>query len=327
MTTQAVVFESPGKTAFREIELPEPGPEDVLLRTTRSVISSGTEGWVLQDLFTWEATKYPCVPGYQRVGVVERVGSGVKGIEEGSTWACTWGRWEAPVASQWGSHAALCCTPASELYSIPDGASHDDAAAFVVAQVGYNAASRIAMEQGDWVLVYGDGIIGQFACQAAKARGARVALAGHRSERLQAASLAGADAVVNRKHASVAEALEMAGARPVAIIDTIQTLDCQAEYLPFLEDRTGQIVYSGFTPGAAWADMARLQQKELTTHFVAGWTRARLEATLNLMAEGKMTARSVISHRLPAQQAPDAYAKILAKEPGFVAALLDWTGA
>ena len=63
-----------------------------------------------------------------------------------------------------------------------------DAAGAVVAQVGYNAASRVAMQPGDWVVVYGDGIIGQSAAQAARARGARVILVGHRAERVALAA-------------------------------------------------------------------------------------------------------------------------------------------
>jgi 2-desacetyl-2-hydroxyethyl bacteriochlorophyllide A dehydrogenase len=328
-STPAVVFNSPGSVSVREIAMPDPGPNEVQLRTRTSVISAGTEGWVLENRFTWQPTTYPCVPGYQRTAEVVALGEGVSGWKVGDLAVCTWGRWEAEVASMWGSHALLANTPVDELYRLPEGVEEADAAAFVIAQVGYNAASRMILGSDSTVAVYGDGMIGQFAAQAARARGARVALVGHRDERLATAYPRWVDHVVNRKKGGVVAAVRQAfGVRFVdAVIDTVQTESAQAEYSELLEARKGQIVYSGFTPGTVWADMAKLQQMELTTHFVCGWSRDRLEATLALMAEGKMSAKALITHRVPFGQAPDMYRMIAEKQEPFLGILLDWTTA
>lgn len=60
---------------------------------------------------------------------------------------------------------------------------------------------------------------------------------------------------------------------------------------------TGEIVFSGYSPDGVtcWADMAVLQQLELTAHFVSGWTRPRLEATLAMLRTGDFPIASLIS--------------------------------
>ena len=65
MQTQAVVFVEVDHVDLRTIDMPAPGPGQVQIRTTYSTISAGTEGWGLRNLFTWQPTPFPCVPGYQ----------------------------------------------------------------------------------------------------------------------------------------------------------------------------------------------------------------------------------------------------------------------
>jgi 2-desacetyl-2-hydroxyethyl bacteriochlorophyllide A dehydrogenase len=327
METTVVVFEKPNEVSLRTVPLPPPAAGEVQLRTLFSTISAGTEGWALGNQFTWSPTKYPCVPGYQRVGVVTQIGEGVEGWREGDVALVTIGRWSSEVSSMWGAHAAMANSPATELYRLPDGVDPLDASGAVVAQVGYNAASRAHLQPGDWVAVYGDGLIGQCAAVAARARGARVVLVGHRSERLALAMTTGVEAIVNSHDGNVTDVVrERAGIASVAVVlDSVQTELSQREYVELLERGRGQIVYCGFTPGTVWADMGLLQQRELTTHFVSGWNRARMEATLKLMAEGKMRLRPLITHRVSYTRAPEMYRLIREKSEPFLGITLDWT--
>ena len=176
------------------------------------------------------------------------------------------------------------------------------------------------------MVVYGDGLIGQCAAQAARARGARVILVGHRAERLELAAAHSADAVVNGHDREVVEAVRhAAGSEHVtAVLDSVQTEQAQRQYTPLLARAEGQIVYCGFTPGTAWADMALLQQRELTAHFVSGWTRPRMEATLDLMARGQLSLEPLITHLVPAARAPEMYRMIAVKTEPFLGITLDW---
>ena len=326
MNTPAVVFESLGQVAVREVSVPPPAPGEVQVKTEFSVISPGTEGWVLQDVFTWQPTQYPCVPGYQRVGRVTALGEGVTGWAIGERVAATWASAPEGVASMWGSHIGLANTSEGEIYRFPEGVDPVDAASFVVAQVGFNAASRATITPGDWVAVFGDGVIGQCAAQAARARGAKVVLIGHRVERLEMARKAGIEATVNGKESDLVGAVqrETGVESGFSIIDTIQGEAVQSRYMDLIPPRGGEIVYAGFSSGDTWANMAHLQQREVTAHFVSGWTRARLEATLDLMSEGKMRFRDIVSHHVPFAQAPEMWALIQQKQPSL-GIVLDWT--
>ncbi len=324
--TEAAVFVDVGEAAFERVDVCDPGPGQVRVRTRFSTISAGTEGWILHDRFTWTPTRYPCVPGYQRVGSVEAVGPGISGWSVGDRVMATRSDWPGALAARSGAHAAVGNTLASELFALPAGVGEVDASGLVVAQVGYNAASRAVIKPGDPVVVYGDGLIGQCAAQAARARGARVILVGHRARRLELAAAHSADAVVNGHEGEVVEAVRRAaGSEHVAaVLDSVQTEEAQRQYTPLLARAEGQIVYCGFTPGTVWADMALLQQRELTAHFVSGWTRPRMEATLALMARGQLSLEPLITHLVPASRAPEMYRMIAAKAEPFLGITLDW---
>ena len=324
--TEAAVFVDVGEAAFERVDVCDPGPGQVQVRTRLSTISAGTEGWILHDRFTWAPTCYPCVPGYQRVGTVEALGPGVSGWSVGERVMATRSDWTGGLGARSGAHAGLGNTLDSELFALPAGVGDVDASGLVVAQVGYNAASRARFEPGDPVVVYGDGMIGQCAAQAARARGARVILVGHRAERLELAAAHSADAVVNGHDSEVVEAVRRAaGSEHVtAVLDSVQAEEAQRQYTPLLKRAEGQIVYCGFTPGTVWADMALLQQRELTAHFVSGWTRPRMEATMGLMARGRLSLTPLISHLVPAPRAPEMYRMIAARAEPFLGITLDW---
>jgi threonine dehydrogenase-like Zn-dependent dehydrogenase len=123
----------------------------------------------------------------------------------------------------------------------------------------------------------------------------------------------------------VAAVHEHTGGRPVAVVlDSVQAGAAQREYVPLLEHGRGQIVYTGFTPADTWASMALLQQHELTTHFVSGWNRERMEATLALMAEGKLRLRPLITHLVPVERGADMYRMILEKSEPFLGITFAW---
>ncbi len=322
----AVVFDQERRASMRDIVMPPPARDQVRVRTEFSSISSGTEGWAFKNEFSWSATSFPCVPGYQRVGTITALGENVTGWAIGDRVMATTGVWSGDVTPFWGSHVAEANTWAGELWRLPAGVDAVDASGLVVAQVGFNAASRLDLAAGDWVAVYGDGMIGQCAAQAARARGARVVLIGHRDERVALAAKHSADFAVNAKTSDAAAFVhDLTGGKPVrGVLDTIQSETVQRAYMPLLEYARGQIVYSGFTPGTTWADMAELQKRELTTHYVAGWTRPRMDATLALMAAGKMRLRPLITHLVPHTRGADMYRMILDKTEPFVGIALDW---
>jgi len=330
MNVPAVIFQAPGQVVVREVAVPPPGPGEIQIRTEFSVISAGTEGHCLRARFSWGPTPFPCVPGYQRAGTIQALGEGVNGLAPGDRVVATIAPFDpavSGVSSQWGAHAAVANTSATQVFALPTDVDPLDAAGFVVAQVGWNAANRANLDAGDWVLVMGDGLIGQMAAQAARARGAKVILAGRRPDRLRLALMYSADAVVNVREENLTEAVKVITGLPRvgAVLDSIQGEEVQAEYLELLENGLGQIVYCGNSYENSWANLAWLQQRELTAHFVSGFTRERLQATLHLMGRGQMTLKPLLTHRVPFWRAPEMYGLILEPRSPFLGMVLDWT--
>ncbi|MDA0335166.1 MAG: zinc-binding dehydrogenase [bacterium] len=325
MKAPAIIFSAPGQVGIQDIAMPDPGPGEVQIRTRFSSISSGTEGWALHNRFTWAPTIYPCVPGYQRVGTVSALGADVVGLQEGDTVMATSGCWKTTPVAFWGAHAAVGNTAVGNVYPLPEAVDPVDAAAMVVIQVGYNAAYRAALQPGDWVVVYGDGVIGQFGAQAARSRGARTILVGHRDERLAAAAQHSADHALHDGPDTVEQIRALTGDTHVpVIIDTVQQRSCQESYLPLLRQGKGQIVYSGFSPEEPWASMTALHKLELTTHYIQGIQRERMEATLALLAERKLAMAPLVTHRVAIDQAQAMYRMIDERSEPFLGILFEW---
>lgn len=325
MNARAIVFTAPGQVEVLDMNMPAPAAGEVQIQTRHSSISSGTEGWVLHNQFTWAPTTYPAVPGYQRVGTITAIGAGVTGWQEGDVVMATNGSWTVSPVPFWGSHASLANTKVENVYPLPAGANPVDAAAAVVVQVGYNAAYRPYLEPGDWVVVYGDGPIGQFGAQAARARGARTILVGHRAERLEAAAAHSADHALADGPDAIEQIRGITGQTHVpVIIDTVQKHEVQASYMPLLAHGEGQIVYSGFSPAEPWASMKSLHIQELTTHYICGIARHRMEATLELMAAGKLALTPLITHQVSFEEAPRMYRLIDEKSEPFLSIVFDW---
>lgn len=321
-TAHAVVVTAPGELSVAKVELGELGPRDILIRTLVSGVSTGTDKWVMQGKFTWTTVQFPAVPGYQRFGIVEALGSDVHGFELGQEVVATASRDFVDACSAWGGHVSLAYSDCGEVYSA-DGLNPERASLFISGQVGVNAASRVPHDQR--VVVYGDGIIGASGALAAKARGCQVLLVGRHPERTQ--PIAGLGITTVRAGDDSADAVR--DWQPTAVIDTVQNDEAFAEYVEVLPERTGLIVFSGHSPSGtkAWANMERMQQRELTAAFVSGWASDRIADTLALMRDGALPLE-LFSEDRPAteREIETTMRRVAAGSLAPVAATLDWRG-
>jgi len=321
-TARAVVVSEPGVLAVTEVGLRALGARDVLVRTLFSGVSTGTDKWVMQGRFTWRNLRFPLVPGYQRSGIVEAVGDEVTTVVVGQHVVATESADFTGASAAWGAHTSLAVTAEDEVYDAT-GVLPERAALIISGQVGYNAASRIIDAGENRVVVYGDGIIGASGALAARARGFAVLLVGRHTDRLGPLAALGI-----RTARSGAESVRaVRDWQPTAVIDTVQNEAAFDEYVDSLPPVTGQIVYSGHSPDGvtAWADMERLQKRELTASFVSGWERARIEGTLDRMRDGSMPLELLAGP--PPRTASEIAAtmtEVLAGTVRPVATVLDW---
>jgi 3-hydroxyethyl bacteriochlorophyllide a dehydrogenase len=325
----AVVFTAPNEVVMEEVEISDPGDHEVLIRSEWSMVSNGTEKWMFEGNFYWMDTPYPCVPGYQRVGIIEKLGQKVEGYQIGQRVFATSSTWAGHIRPHLGTHIALANTPSSEVYVLSEAIDPFEVAGAVVVQVGWNAASRLDIQTGDWVAVLGDGIIGQYAAQSVQARGGRAILIGRRAERLRIAITCGIHTTLNLREKDVTSddilSITM-GVGISGVIDTIQTLESQKLYMdwPLAAERL-VVVYSGHTPSSNWADMGWHQRKETTCHYVSGWTRARMEQTLEMIAAGRLQTRPLITSIFQSDHAHEAYRLLADGAKDQLGLMLKWS--
>jgi NADPH2:quinone reductase len=129
-----------------EEECPEPKAGEVRVR----VLAAGV---ALPDIMAREGVHpetppAPFTPGWDLVGVVDRVGAGVAGIEPGQTVAAM------PIS---GAYAEFVCLPQNELVPVPSGLDAAEAVSLVLNYItAYQMLHRSAhIEPGQRVLIHG----------------------------------------------------------------------------------------------------------------------------------------------------------------------------
>lgn len=164
-------FGGPELFEERQVERPEPGPNQVLVR----VIASGTNpvDAKIRANGTWMGIKPPAILGYDAAGVVEAVGPGVNDFEPGDA------VYYAPViyGNQSGSYAEYNVAAEAIVARKQRNLSFVEAAAIPVAGgTAWEAViRRLKVRPGETVLIQGGaGGVGSFAVQFAKDAGARV---------------------------------------------------------------------------------------------------------------------------------------------------------
>ena len=165
-----IVFTAPNVASVLELTMPSPKAGEVLVRLTRSALSSGTEranligvpdggvGIFAKDdgTVTW-----PRHCGYSSVGVIEALGEGADGL-------CVGDR----VALSWSKYARYQVLPANRIYRLPENVSDASAAFTHIATFPMAAIRKCRLEFGESAMVIGQGVLGQLAIKILKAAGA-----------------------------------------------------------------------------------------------------------------------------------------------------------
>jgi predicted dehydrogenase len=192
--TKQVVQEVRGNTQVRPIPAPIAGPGQVVIANVASLISAGTERYVVElakKSLIGKARERPdqvrrvlhkmkeegvlttlqqvraklddAMPlGYSSAGIVLETGSGVHAFKPGDRVAST------------GPHAGVVAVGHNLCARVPDAVPFEDAAYTAVASIALEGVRLAHVTLGERVLVIGLGLIGQIAVQLLKAQGCRV---------------------------------------------------------------------------------------------------------------------------------------------------------
>jgi len=331
LKARAVVFEDVGKVAFRDVDIPDPEPGDLVIRTRYSLISNGTESSFLRgervggDIASrpGDVLPFPQVTGYQKVGVVEHAPEG-SGYTRGQWVFCALSRVGIPDRPL-GGHVAVAVAPSDQVWALPEGLDPVEASGLVLTQVGYNCGTRAPAGPDGTAVVLGDGMVGQWAAQTLQYRGARVVLVGKHPYRYRRLELRPGDAVIDLSAVQDLEgAVHEACPRGIDILVDSVGANGTIEALFPRFNRNSHIVSAGFLGHEGRIDIQMLRLRETTLHAPSGWLRDRMTATLQRIADGTLRVGPLITHRMPAERAPEAFGMILEKREEFLGVLLEW---
>jgi len=331
MQAKAVVFTGPNRVSYQTITCPDPGPSDILVRITHSWISNGTEGSYLRGERSDGDTPYrhgdplpfPVVAGYQKIGVVERVGEEIDDVRVGEMVFATIGRVEG-MHHPYGGQVSPSICPREQVWNLPPGADPLAYAGMVLAQVGYNSGKRPRVDVGDLALVFGDGMVGLWTAQTLAWRGAEVILVGRHDYRLRLFTTRPFRHAVNTGTTDWKEFLKTHFADKLQVaVDTIGRMDLLEAVQPFMR-RFGHLVSAGFYGTADRLSLQPPRYGELTIDLVSGWTRDRMDETLRMIAGGHLETLPLITHHFPVARAADAWKLIQSKTEPVLGVILDW---
>jgi NADPH:quinone reductase len=191
-----------------EVDRPEPGPGEVLVRVRASGVNptdyKARSGAVPRPIDGFQ------IPHHDGAGVIEAVGAGVDPGRVGQrVWLLM-----AAAGRRWGTAAEWTVVPERQAVPLPDGASFELGASLgVPAVTAHHCLFRDGPVGGTTVLVAGGaGAVGHFAIELAKRAGARVVATVSSAEKAALAEEAGADLVVNYRSPGAADQVRAFGA-------------------------------------------------------------------------------------------------------------------
>ncbi len=341
MRARQVVITEPYRSAVREVELPPPAANQILVAAEVSAVSAGTELAVWTGTHQWlkDPTlpdwKFPFRPGYSAAGTIVAVGSAVSGWKAGER------------VSYPGNHAsAELLTLGHErgrLWRMPDKLDMEKASVACIARYGLGASIRAGITLGRSAAVLGLGIIGQFALRCLLAAGAQPVLGIDAVPmRRQAALAAGADHVLDPSAGDVREqlarCLNQRGAEIVA--DATGVPDAVPLAMSLACDG-GQVVLVGSPRGRAkdvnfYDDLHRRYLEVTGAHgnmlfepahrrLAGAWDIDKAQNwLLGALASGRLSLDGLITHRLAAAELGGAYEGLLKNKDEYLGVVLHW---
>ncbi|MBU0982683.1 MAG: zinc-binding dehydrogenase, partial [candidate division Zixibacteria bacterium] len=206
-----------GNIVIEQVPAPIARESAVVVRTSYSIISSGTELSAVESssdtvfdrirkkpelirkgiasvrehglLQTYRTAKgdegLGQALGYSLSGVVTAVGSGIADLSVGDPVAC--------AGAGLANHAEQVCVPRNLIVTIPDGVAMNDAASVTLGAIAMQGIRQAAPLLGEWVVVTGLGLLGLLTVQMLRANGCRVVGIDPDENRRRLASELGAD--------------------------------------------------------------------------------------------------------------------------------------
>lgn len=306
----AVVFEQPEALTLRDLVLPPPGPGEVLVHAEYSGISTGTEKllWTGQ-MPPFPGMGYPLVPGYETVGRIVSCGSDVKS-QVGDRVFVSGARCYGNVRGLFGGASSHLVVEESKTIGVAD-TLNEEAILLALSATAHHALfddDRRALPE----LIIGHGVLGRLLARLTIALGGLPPTVWETSEHRQHGAtdypVTPPDVDEKRDYRRIIDA-----SGDPSILDV--AMQCLA--------KQGEIVLAGFYSKPLSFTFPPAFMREATIRIAAEWRPADLIGVRKLLEEGALDLENLITHRMPATDAANAY-RTAFSDPACLKMVLDW---
>jgi len=306
---QAAVVEQLGKPlVVREMDIPTPGPGQILIKTEacgvcHTDLHAARGDWPVKPTL-------PFIPGHEGIGRVVAMGSGVTTVKEGERVGVPWlysacghceyclSAWETvcPEAqfggyTKNGGFAEYLLGDPNYVAHVPAGLAAKDAAPLICAGVTtYKGIKVTEVRPGEWIAISGIGGLGHLGIQYAKAMGLHVCAVDIDEGKLAHAKRLGAEVLVNARTGDPVAAVKKAtGGGAHGVLITAPSLDAFKQGVGMTRKR-GTCVLVGIPPGEFPVPLFDVVASCITVRGSFVGTRADMAEALAFAADGKVKA-------------------------------------
>lgn len=343
MYNRAVYMTSPKEMEIREIEVPVPEEDQILLKLDYVGICGSDVHYYEHGKIGSFIVNGDFILGHECAGTVVAVGQTVKNLKVGDKVALEPGATCGQCEYCKGGKYNLCpdveflatppydgCLmnymlyPENMAFKLPDHVSSKEGALVEPLAVGLHAATQGGVKLGDKVVVLGAGCIGLMTLLASKAFGAiEVIVVDVIEKRLEFAKKLGASYVINAKHENVRDRVEeLTGGKGVDKVFETAGSEFTIQQTPYLIKRGGSIVLVGFAPkDIIEYDFMQILMKEAEIKSVFRY-RNLYPAAIGAIADGKIDVKAMITHEFNFEDTKEAFDYVIDNKNDVVKAII-----
>ena len=304
----AVVLEEPKRLTLATLPLDAPAPGDVVVETQWSGVSAGTE----RLLFTgrmpdFPGMGYPLVPGYESVGRVVEAGPEAH-IPVGAQVFVPGARCFGQVRGLHGGAASVLIAPSARVVPV-SAMLGEKAILLALAATALHALSGSATHKG--ALIVGHGALGRLLARLAVREGGEPPVVWEKNPQRR-------DGGVGYVVTTPEEDRRKTYPLVIDVSGDAAALDSLVQRLA----PGGEIVLAGFYDRVGFA-FAPAFMREARLRIAAQWREGDLCEIVRRVESGDLSLDDLITHRLPASAAAEAY-PVAFEDPACLKMVLDW---
>ncbi|MCM8762154.1 MAG: zinc-binding alcohol dehydrogenase, partial [Candidatus Omnitrophica bacterium] len=290
-----------------------------------TAISPGTERWVLKGKHI--GTKFPCIPGYHRIGIVEDCGKDVKLFKRGDIVYGSGNRWKENIYSMWGAHCGhSVSTPDGYTFlssTMLDTYELETTVFTIVSAVAYRGIRFLEVKKGDKLLIIGAGFIGLCAAYLASIKQATPVFMEVDPEKIRFARSLGFSAFspdeIDRKIKEIApEGVDI-------IYDTAGVPSAIDKAVRFAK-QWGKLLLQAqyFDKEHRAIDLDQIKIKEMTIKTTCGIYDDDFDGTITEIRKRRLKIGELITHRFESSECLKGYKLLLEGRPFNLGIVFFW---